>query len=131
MKIRIQKRGELKMGLDAQLSFHDAISPRLQERYRSTILRQELTRQGLIEVPVTITEASMRREDGDISPNKLRLYLSLDFEDTGKAEVVYSQSQTMEHLLQMAGVSKIKELEGMRFKAYLKDKEVLALRKYH
>ena len=118
------------MTLD-ELSFHDAISPRLQERYRSTILRQELARQGLTEAQVIITQASMRREDTGVSPNKLKLYLSLGFDSSGKAEVVYSQSQTMEHLLQMAGVSKIEQLQGIRLKAYLKDQEVLALRKYN
>lgn len=118
------------MTLD-ELSFHDAISPHLQARYRSSILRQELSRQGLTAAAVTITQASMRREDIGVSPNKLKLYLSLDFEPCGKAEVVYSQSQTMEHLLQMAGVSKIGQLPGMKLKAYLKDQEVLALSKYN
>ena len=119
------------MSLDAQLSFHDAISRRSQARYRSVIEKNELAQQGLTEKPVIIMEASMRRDDATVFPNKLKLYLSLDFDPNGKAEVVYSQSQTMEQLLQMAGVGTIKELEGMRLTAYLKNEEVLALRKYN
>jgi len=118
------------MNLD-ELSFHESISPRFQTIYRDLIFRKDLAQRGLTQAPVTITEASMRREEGDVSPNKLKLYLSLDFEHSGKAEVVYSQSQTMEHLLQMAGVRKIEELQGMRLTAYLKNEEVLALRKYN
>lgn len=117
------------MSID-ELSFHDAVSPHLQARYRSYILRDDLAQRGLTPVSVTITEASMRREDRDVSPNKLKLYLKLGFENK-ETEIVYSRSESIENLMQLVGAGKIKQLEGMRFRAYLKNNEIIGLGKYN